>query len=165
MVQLRPTWQYSLCKQYNPGYIAYTNCTAMLAEVVPFGGKAPTLGTNPHSWAFPTHDSIGFNLLVDWATSVLAMGKVQAAKREGVKLPEICGVDKKGCPSKDPSEIVALLPFGKHKGYGLSLINELFAAFIGGSLPSTRGRYCRDTKKRSTCFMFQVVHPDGQLET
>jgi len=32
------------------GYIAYTACTAALAEVVPFGGKFPTLGTNPHSW-------------------------------------------------------------------------------------------------------------------
>src|SRR6185295_9362518 len=30
------------------GYIAYTNCTASRAEVVPFGGKFPTLGTNPH---------------------------------------------------------------------------------------------------------------------
>ena len=35
------------------GYIAYTNCTAALAEVVPFKGKFPTLGTNPHSWGFP----------------------------------------------------------------------------------------------------------------
>jgi LDH2 family malate/lactate/ureidoglycolate dehydrogenase len=40
------------------GYIAYTNCTAALAEVVPFGGKFPTLGTNPHSWGFPTQDAI-----------------------------------------------------------------------------------------------------------
>src|ERR1043166_1600072 len=31
------------------GYIAYTCCTSALAEVVPFGGKTPTLGTNPHS--------------------------------------------------------------------------------------------------------------------
>ncbi len=38
----------------NKGYIAYTCCTAALAEVVPFGGKFPTLGTNPHSWGFPT---------------------------------------------------------------------------------------------------------------
>ena len=41
------------------GYIAYTNCTAALAEVVPFGGKFPTLGTNPHSWGFPTTGAIG----------------------------------------------------------------------------------------------------------
>src|SRR3954463_7941171 len=41
------------------GYIAYTCCTAALAEVVPFMGKFPTLGTNPHSWAFPTRDAVG----------------------------------------------------------------------------------------------------------
>src|SRR5271167_70611 len=29
------------------GYLAYTNCTAALAEVVPFGGRRATLGTNP----------------------------------------------------------------------------------------------------------------------
>ena len=39
------------------GYIAYTNCTASLAEVVPFGGKFPTLGTNPQSWGFPTTEA------------------------------------------------------------------------------------------------------------
>ena len=34
----------------NRGYLAYTNCTAALTEVVPFEGKFATLGTNPHSW-------------------------------------------------------------------------------------------------------------------
>ena len=47
------------------GYIAYTSCTAGMAEVVPFQGVAPTLGTNPHSWAFPTQDLVGFPVLVD----------------------------------------------------------------------------------------------------
>jgi L-2-hydroxycarboxylate dehydrogenase (NAD+) len=65
------------------GYIAYTNCTATLAEVVPFQGKFPTLGTNPHSWGFPTTDAVGFPIVIDWATSVIAMGRVQQLKREG----------------------------------------------------------------------------------
>src|SRR5439155_19385811 len=54
------------------GYIAYTNCTSTLAEVVPFGGQHPTIGTNPHSWAFPTTDMVGFPILIDWATSAVA---------------------------------------------------------------------------------------------
>ena len=41
-----------------------TSC-ATLAEVVPFGGKFPTLGTNPHSWAFPTQDLCGFPICID----------------------------------------------------------------------------------------------------
>src|SRR5882672_3913155 len=46
------------------GYVAYTNCTASLAEVVPFGGKFPTLGTNPHSWGFPTTDAVGYPIVI-----------------------------------------------------------------------------------------------------
>src|SRR4051794_21025391 len=69
------------------GDIAYTGCTAALAEVVPFRGKYPTLGTNPHSWAFPTTEAIGYPICIDWATSVAAMGKVQQFAREGKSLP------------------------------------------------------------------------------
>ncbi len=51
------------------GYFAYTNCTSALAEVVPFGGKFPTLGTNPHSWGNPSTEANGFPIVMDWATS------------------------------------------------------------------------------------------------
>src|SRR3954447_12231980 len=71
----------------NKGYIAYTCCTAALAEVVPFGGKFPTMGTNPHSWGFPTKDIVGFNICIDWATSIVAMGRVQQFVREGKPVP------------------------------------------------------------------------------
>src|SRR5437667_11558518 len=92
------------------GYIAYTACTAALAEVVPFGGKFPTLGTNPHSWAFPTTDAIGFPICVDWATSTVAMGRVQQFLREGKPLPPGCAVDKDGKETTDPAKVKALLP-------------------------------------------------------
>ena len=62
----------------------------------------------------------------------------------------------------DPKQAVALLPFGAHKGYGLSLINEIVAGFIGGSLPTIRNRdWKEDGEKRSACFYFQVIHPDA----
>ena len=143
------------------GYIAYTNCTSTLAEVVPFGGKTPTLGTNPHTWAFPTSPSIGFDILVDWATSVVAMGRVQQFAREGNPLPPNAAVDASGNPTTDASMAKALMPFGAHKGYGLGLINELVGAFIGGSLPTLRGRHRDDDEKQTTCFYFQVIHPDA----
>jgi L-2-hydroxycarboxylate dehydrogenase (NAD+) len=143
------------------GYIAYTNCTSTLAEVVPYGGKFPTLGTNPHSWAFPTTVAIGFPLVIDWATSAVAMGRVQQFKREGRALPEGAAVDENGSPTTDPNRAVSLLPFGAHKGYGLMLINELFAALIGGSLPTLRGRTVPAGEKSSAAFYFQVIHPDA----
>jgi L-2-hydroxycarboxylate dehydrogenase (NAD+) len=145
------------------GYVAYTCCTAALAEVVPFGGKFPTLGTNPHSWALPTREAIGFNVCVDWATSTVAMGRVQQLAREGVPLPPGCAVDEDGNETTDPNRVAALLPFGQHKGYGLSLIDELYAALIGGSLPTLRSRWdVGDAdEKRTPCFFFQCIRPDA----
>ena len=143
------------------GYIAYTNCTSALAEVVPFRGKRPTLGTNPHSWGFPTTDAIGFPIVIDWATSTVAMGRVQQLKREGRPLPPNAAVDADGNPTTDPEAAVSLLPFGAHKGYGLCLINELMAALIGSSLPTLRGRKTTDGEKSSAAFYFQVIHPDA----
>jgi L-2-hydroxycarboxylate dehydrogenase (NAD+) len=143
------------------GYIAYTNCTAALAEVVPFGGKFPTLGTNPHSWGFPTTEAVGFPIVIDWATSVIAMGRVQQFQREGTSLPPNAAVDKHGNLTTDPNAVNALVPFGAHKGYGLSLINEIVGAFIGGSLPTLRSRQAPEGEKRTPAFYFQVIHPDA----
>lgn len=146
------------------GYIAYTNCTSTLAEVVPFGGKFPTLGTNPHSWGFPTTDAIGYPVVIDWATSEVAMGKVQQYKREGKKLEAPFGVDADGQPTDDPEAIQALLPFGRHKGYGLGLLNELYGGAIGGSLPTLRGRPDAADgtgEKTTSVFYFQVTHPEA----
>jgi LDH2 family malate/lactate/ureidoglycolate dehydrogenase len=144
------------------GYIAYTNCTAALAEVVPFGGKFPTLGTNPHSWGFPTTDAVGFPIVIDWATSVIAMGRVQQLKREGLPLPPMAAVDRAGNPTVDPHQVASLLPFGAHKGYGLSLINEIVGALIGGSLPTLRSRWDENPSEKHTCsFFFQVIHPEA----
>ena len=144
------------------GYIAYTNCTSATSEVVPFGGKTPTMGTNPHSWGFPTQDAIGYPIVIDWATSTVAMGRVQVMKREGKQLGQGWAVDAEGNPTTDPNKAVALLPFGQHKGYGMGLIDELYAAYIGGGLPQIRGTSLGDPKeKRASTFYFQVIHPDA----
>lgn len=144
------------------GYFAYTNCTSALAEVVPFGGKFPTLGTNPHSWGIPSTQAVGFPIVIDWATSTVAMGRVQTLKREGKSLPPGAAVDAAGQPTTDPNQVAALLPFGAHKGYGLSLINEIFAGLIGGSLPTLRGRQIQTPGEKNTpVFYFQVIHPDA----
>ena len=147
------------------GYIAYTCCTALRPEVVPFRGKHPTMGTNPHSWAFPTIDAIGFPILVDWATSVISMGKLQQLRREGKPLPPGSAIDHKGRPTENYDDVSALLPFGDHKGYVFVLIDELIAGFIGGGLPTVRGKFgSGDGHNHSPCFFFQVIHPEALSE-
>ncbi len=144
------------------GYIAYTNCTAALAEVVPFGGKFPTLGTNPHTWGFPTVEAVGYPIVLDWATSTIAMGRVQQLKREGGTLPPDAAVDAEGRDTQDPDAVFALKSFGRHKGYGMALLNELFGGIIGGSLPTLRSRAgAPEGEKTVPAFYFQVIHPDA----
>jgi len=145
------------------GYIAYTCCTSSLAEVVPYQGVYPTIGTNPHSWGFPTTDIVGFPIVVDWATSTIASGRVQQCIREGKQIPSNSAVDETGKETTDPSCVKALLPFGAHKGYGLGLIDEIYGAYIGGSLPTIRGREIPSSSNEKNCvtFYFQVIHPDS----
>ena len=143
------------------GYIAYTNCTASVTEVVPFLGTKPTLGTNPHSWGIPTTNAIGFPIVIDWATSVIAMGRVQQLKREGKELPPGSAVDEQGKETTDPHQVFALKPFGAHKGYGLALLNELMGGLIGGSTPTLRSKHLNDGDKHTTNFYFQVIHPEA----
>ena len=147
------------------GYVAYTNCTSTLAEVVPFRGRFPTIGTNPHSWAFPTNDVVGFPIVIDWATSAIASGRVQQCRREGLPLPPESALDAEGNFTSDPAKVKALVPFGGatagHKGYGLGLLNELFAAYIGGPPPTLRGSPAASGQKGTSCFFFQVIHPEA----
>ena len=70
-------------------------------------------------------------------------------------------MDGDGNPTTDPNEAKALLPFGAHKGYGMCLINEILAGFIGGSLPTLRSREIPAGEKRTPSFYFQVIHPDA----
>ena len=65
-------------------------------------------------------------------------------------------VDAHGNPTTDPNEVASLLPFGGHKGYGLSLINELFAAMIGGSMPTLRGRPLPTPDEKNTPVLSEI---------
>lgn len=143
------------------GYIGYTNCPAALTEVIPFGGKSPTLGTNPHSWGFPTTDAVGFPIVIDWATSIISMGRIAQFAREGLPLPPDAALDANGKVTTDARKAVHVLPFGGHKGYSLCLLNELVAAFIGGSLPTGRNIWADESEKHTCTFHFQVIHPDA----
>jgi len=126
-------------------------------------GKFPTLGTNPHSWAFPTQDLLGYPICIDWATSTVAMGRVQQILREGGRLPPATALDEEGQETRNPADVASLLPFGAHKGYGLALINELYGAYGGGGLPTLRNRPAEapEGAKLSCNFFFQVIHPDA----
>ena len=104
------------------------------AGVAPYGGARPAFGTNPISFGFPAGDKPG--VLVDFATSTVAGGKISMAKAKGIPLPPGAILDKEGNPTTDAEDFYnggMLLPFGAHKGYGLAVIIELLGQALTGA--------------------------------
>jgi ureidoglycolate dehydrogenase (NAD+) len=112
------------------------------ADVVPFGGRSPALGTNPLSIAVPGPDGAP-PLVLDMATSGVAMGKVLLARREGEPIPDGWAVDAEGRPTTDPADAVAVVPAAGPKGYGLAVMIDLLSALLtgAGSGPDVRRMY------------------------
>ena len=107
----------------------------------PYGGRAVAFGTNPMALAFPASAPSGAAsgdplVLVDFATSAVAAGKIRFAVAKGEPLPPGSIVDHDGNPTTDPAAFYAggmLLPFGGHKGYGLAVAIELLGQALTGS--------------------------------
>jgi hydroxycarboxylate dehydrogenase B len=115
--------------------------------VAPFGGVQKRLSTAPYCVGIPRpgQDPV----VLDFATSIVAEGKVLVASRGGKKLPEGALIDADGSLSEDPAVLYgpysaegprdhtkgtgAIRAFGEHKGSGLALICEL----LGGALTGT----------------------------
>ncbi|MDB4868404.1 MAG: ureidoglycolate dehydrogenase [Cohnella sp.] len=116
-----------MAAQQNLIGIAMTNSDS---AVVPFGGRQMFFGTNPIAYGFPAgrHEPI----ILDMATSAVAFGKVFVARDAGKTIPPDWGVDREGRPTTDPSQVKAMLPFGGAKGYGLSMVVDIFSSLLMG---------------------------------
>jgi LDH2 family malate/lactate/ureidoglycolate dehydrogenase len=102
-------------------------------HAAPFGGAARHLGTNPWSLGVPAAPQ---PVIVDFATTVVAEGKIQVARAKHQPLPPGCIVDKEGQPTTNAEDFYAggmILPAGGHKGYGLSLVAALLGAGLTAS--------------------------------
>lgn len=113
--------------------------------VAPYLGTGRFLNTNPTSWAVPAakHPPV----FLDFATSVVAQGKVQAAIDKGVSIPDDWLLDAEGRPTTDPNDQRnggVLLPFGKHKGYCMSFLVEILCGGLSGALCGSLPAYCPD---------------------
>lgn len=112
--------------------IHFVNVVGHQPFVSPWGGRDKRMQTNPFCCAVPT---AGEPIVLDMATSAIALGKVRVAHMKGVPVPDGALFDADGAPTNDPGAIAAggsLGPFGQHKGYGLALICELLGGGLAG---------------------------------
>ncbi|MBI3329105.1 MAG: Ldh family oxidoreductase [Nitrospinae bacterium] len=123
--------------------------------VAPFGGRKALLATNPIAMAFPSR--LDGPILLDFASSASAAGKIRLYRNRGQLLPENWIIDKEGRPSTDPNDFYAggaLLPVGGdqgHKGYALAFLIEI----LGGIL--SRDGYAREGATRFSNGAFMIV--------
>src|SRR3954454_23610850 len=115
--------------------------------VAPYGGVERRLSTAPYCVGIPRPGQSP--IVLDFATSIVAEGKVLVASRGGKKLPKGALIDADGTLSEDPAVLYgpfdakgprdhtagtgAIRAFGEHKGSGLAFICEL----LGGALTGT----------------------------
>jgi len=107
--------------------------------VAPFGGSKRQFSTNPISAAVPVAGREP--VVVDFATSTVAEGKVRVANNSGKSIPEGWVQDSQGRPTTNPADLYdggVLLPAAGHKGYGLALLVDFLAgSLINAGLPGT----------------------------
>lgn len=104
--------------------------------VAPYGGRERVFSTNPMSFAVPCGDE-GM-LLLDFATSGVAHGKVMLAQSKGAPVPQGMMLDKAGRPTTAAADLDdggALLAMGLHKGSGLSMMMEIIPNLLAGDRP------------------------------
>jgi LDH2 family malate/lactate/ureidoglycolate dehydrogenase len=107
--------------------------------VVPLWGAERRLGTNPIAIAFPGY--VNPPIVIDLATSVVAFGKVEIAKRQRKPVPEGWIIDQEGRSSTSAEDVYAggLLPLGGtrelggHKGYCLSAMVDILSCVLSGA--------------------------------
>ena len=126
-------------------YTSWTNVGDHAPLVAPDGGTQARFGTNPVTMGVPATRS-NPAVILDMATSVVALGKVRVNYNKQLPMSEGALIDGEGEPTTDPAVMFgatgtdgtaavpsgALRPFGEYKGAGLALMCELLAGAVGG---------------------------------
>ncbi|MFZ0090316.1 MAG: Ldh family oxidoreductase [Solirubrobacteraceae bacterium] len=112
-------------------------------NVAPFGGRDRRLGTNPIAFGIPRGTDQP-PIVSDFATSVVAEGKLQVARAYGRPVAPGTIVDSEGRPTEDPEDFYgggALLPAQGYKGYGLAVAIEALGGALSGMAPAMLPSY------------------------
>lgn len=137
------------------GFVSMTVVAGMglPGAAAPYGGARRALSTNPYAFGTPAEKHAP--MVVDVATTTVAEGKLRVARAKRAPVPEGWIIDKDGKPTTNAEDFYnggMLLPFGGHKGYGLSMMAEIF----GGQIPGV-DEY-REGKRGAGAF-FLVIDP------
>ncbi|BCB91334.1 Ldh family oxidoreductase [Phytohabitans suffuscus] len=130
-------WSEAAARQGVVLFLCYASLDK--SNVAAYGAGEARLGTNPFTFGVPAQGDDAF--VLDVATSALAGGKMQHYLEAGLPVPPDTLLDRDGHPTTDPAAFLdggMLLPFGGHKGYGMSLLVSLLAGCVVGQAARDR---------------------------
>lgn len=121
------------------GLIGLTTTGTSQRAVVPTFAREPRYSTNPIACAAPAERNDPF--VLDMATSTVAVGKINIARRAGKPLPTGWAVNAAGQPEHDAAAAYDAKPkrltplggtreLGSHKGYGLAVMVEVLSSIL-----------------------------------
>jgi uncharacterized oxidoreductase len=115
----------------------FVNVNSGPPPVAPFGGRQGRFVTNPVCIAIPGTATTPA-IILDFATSRIAMGKVRVAFNEGKPVIPGALLTAEDKPTTDAAVMYTeprgvVTPFGEHKGFGLALVCELLAGAVVGA--------------------------------
>lgn len=139
--------------------------TTSEALVHPWGGRKAMLGTNPLLIAVPAEPA---PLVLDMATSIVAMGKIHDYANRGEAIPLGWALDANGDPTSDAvaAKKGAIAPFGGAKGYALGLALEVLVTALSGAAIGTAVQGTLDSQ--NVCNkgdLFVVISPSDDTAT
>lgn len=118
-------------KAAEDGYIAiiYTRGGPSMSAI---GRQEKAISTCPMGFGFPT--SLEYPVMMDFCLAYASMGLLEEKIKAGESVPSYWGIDKNGNPTTDPAAIKAgtRAPIGGHKGFGLSMLGEVFTGVLSG---------------------------------
>ena len=103
-------------------------------QVPAYGGLTKLLSTNPYAAAIPAGEELP--VVVDMASTLVALGKVRLSAALGKKIPLGWGLDGNGEPTEDPDAILQggfLAWLGGPKGYALAVLANILSGVLTGS--------------------------------
>lgn len=141
--------------------IHFVNVVGHPPLVAPFRGSDARFATNPFCVGVPAAAGKPA-VILDFATSLVALGKVRVALKRGQRLPEGVLLDAAGQPTTDPAVMYqeprgAILPFGLHKGYGLAFMCELLGGVLTGG--GTVSRVAQEKERITNNVLSLVIDP------
>lgn len=126
------------------------------------GGTEAVVGNNPLAIAVPTETE---PVVLDFAMSAGAMGKIRLAAGKGEPIPEGWAQTAEGLPTHDALEALkgTLLPAAGAKGFGLALMIDLIAGGLsaGGMGEAVQPLYGDMTRPYDSANLFLAIRIEG----